>query len=683
MNFFNLALNNIRKKFNSYLIYLISAVFAVTIFNIFCSMYYNPQFSKYRFGTGKMAILFKISSVAVILFAAIFILYANKFFVKTRKKEIAIYSMLGMRKRQIGRMLFYENIVIGILAITCGIILGTLFSRFFCMIMLSLMKQVPKVSLHLEWEAVVITIVAFLVLFIINSANAYAIIYRYRLIELLSAEKEGEKIPKYSIAGGILSVIILAAAYFYALSIDYNKGGIKNLPNAFVVMLLIVSGTYLFFGNFIPMLVLKLKNNKNFYYKPTNFISMSQIVYRIKANSRMLSMIAILSAITVTMISATFILYKGFEMAGAYYVPFHFLSYDVKEEKYKEVVDAISKIGEVKLLSSNRFTLIEAVGQNTGYALDVKSDLNPGEVQTVFYQPGDPFPAYILSSSDYQKIIDNLHVEKGSLNNQKTDFNLALKDNECYFIDGNVNTTYCKSLTGSVKLDAGNQSESFVIAGKSMHKYLGLFKKIRRTTIVLNDKMYKEYLAGVNGKDTVSFMGLMFDKPMRSKNTVDAINQLVPENGDVRKIMNLKNLSYYDLNSILYVQYGAYLFIGTFLGILFLLASGSIMYYKQIIEAQEEIGRYAILRKTGMNKLEIKKSISKQLSVVFGMPLFIGLVHSLFALITYRKAMMLVAEQVTYAYVLGAFVGVIYIMIYFFYYRLSVNSYMKIVWGKN
>lgn len=683
MNFFNLAFNNIKKKFSSYLIYLVSAVFAVTIFSIFCSMYFNPQFSQYRFGVGKMAALFKISAVAVILFASVFIFYANKFFVKTRKKEIAIYSLLGMKKSQIGRMLLYENILIGMIAIFGGVFLGTLLSRFFSMLMFSVMKQIPRVDTSIQWEAILITMIAFLIVFIINSLNAYAIIYRYQLIELLSASKEGELMPKYSVLGGIMSVIIMVTGYLYGLSIDFNEGGIKKLPEAFFVIILVVAGTVLFFNNFIPMVVVKLKRNKNIYYKSTNFISLSQIVYRIKANSRMLSMIAILSALTVTMISATFVLYKTFEGMASDYIPYSYFSHNIEDEQYDKVVDTINEIGDVKLISTNRFTLINCIGQNPLYARDDSFDKNPGETVTEDYQPGDPFDAYIMSSSDYKAMIDKLNIKKGKFDNQKTDFNINLEENECYFLDGNMNTTYCINLSGEVNLDVADKKESFKIAGVSMHKFLGAYKRIRKTTLVLNDKVYDKYLKSVDKKQIVSYMGLMFDQPMRSKKTIEALDKIIPADEDVVELLSINHLNYYDLNSSLYAQYGAYLFIGTFLGILFLLASGSIMYYKQIIEAQEEVGRYDILKKAGMKKLEIKRSLSKQLAVVFGMPLLVGLMHSIFAMITYNNIMMFVAEDVSWAYVQEAIICAIYIIIYYFYYRLSVNSYMKIVWGKN
>ena len=284
-------------------------------------------------------------------------------------------------------------------------------------------------------------------------------------------------------------------------------------------------------------------------------------------------------------------------------------------------MNAINKTGEVKLLSTNRFTLIKAIGQNPLYKRDLYADKNPGEKMADNIKTGDPFEAYIIASSDYKEIVKNLHTEKGEFSNQKTDFNIDLKDNECYFIDGNMDTAYCKNLYGDVSIKVGDSTKSYKIAGVSMHKYLTLLKFMRKTTIVLNDKMYKKYLQGADKNDIVSYMGLIFDHPMQSKNTVDALDKIIPANPDLGKL-KMKNLNYYDLNYILYAQYGAYLFIGTFLGLLFLLASGSIMYYKQIIEAQEEVSRYEVLKKIGMKKLEIKRSISKQLAVVFGMPPF-------------------------------------------------------------
>ena len=667
MSYFNIVLNNIKKKFSSYLIYFISTIFAVTIFNIFCSIYYNPQFSQYRFGAGKMSVLFKASAIAVIIFSAIFVMYSNKFFVKTRKKEIAIYSLLGMRKSQIGMMMLYENIIMGILATACGVVLGVIFSRFFSMLLLYLMAAGTDVNFSIQWQAIVATVIAFMILFTLSSINAYSIIYRYKLVELLNASKEGERIPKYSVLGGIISVAMIVSGYIIALTMNVNEGGFKLLLPSFLVLLLVVVGTLLFFINFVPMIMVRIKNNQNVFYKTENVISISQIIYRMKDNSKTLSMIAVMVAITITMISATYSLYRGLEDTVQYYSPFSYMCKNITDDQFNEMVDIVKQTGEVNITATDRVSLIKAQGQNESYSVETTN------------KPGMIFDTYILSQSDYKSIIKdtNAKTEKG-LSNIRTDFNMELADNECYFIDGNTTEKYCENLTGkTVNLAYANSTSKFNIAGVSLHKYLGTFDFYTKPTIVVSDAVYTKYLSQAKSDDVVSYAGLMFDKPMNSEKTVKALNSVIPENKAISAV-GLKNISYIGFYRSAFQFYGAYVFIGMFIGILFLLASGSIMYYKQIIEAQEEIPRYDILKKTGMSRSEIEKSISKQLGIVFGISLLIGLLHSFFALLTYNRMMDIIGQE-TPTLLNALIVVVLYIISYYFFYVLSKNSYMRIV----
>jgi len=633
------------------------------------TIYYNPQFAQYRFGTSKITVLFQGSAVAILLFSSVFVLYSNEFFVKTRKKEIAIYSLLGMRKSQIGRMLFYENIILGILATACGIVLGTAFSKFFTMILLKFMAVGTRISFSIQWQAIATTVVGFLILFIISSLNAYGIIYRFKLIELLSADKEGEKMPKYSIVGGFSSIVIIIIGYIIAMTMNVNAGGIKLFFPALLVMVFVVAGTLLLFQNFVPMAMIKLKQNKALYYKPSNIISISQIVYRIKANSKMLSIIAVLSAITMVMVSMTFSMYKGLEDTADAYSPFSYMCKNATDEQYNQMIQAIQKIDEVKLISSNQFKLIKVQGQNPEYSLE--TDKNPGMT----------FNGYLLSQSAYRSIITDTHARSGSFSNLATNFNIDLKDSECYFIDGNGSKDYSENLAGSkMNLQFADKSNRYTIVGVALHKYIGILDLYQKPTIVVNDNTYNEYLENADAKDIISITGFMFDKPMNSQKTVDALNTIAPENKQA-SLMGVSNISYIGVYKAIFSLYGAYLFIGMFVGILFLLASGSIMYYKQIIEAQEEVNRYDILKKTGMNRKEVWESISKQLAIAFGIPLIIGLSHSVFALLTYNRAMDTLGQETPT--LLNAFIIVaIYIIIYCLFYALSVKSYMRIVWKK-
>lgn len=669
MNFFNIALNNIRKKFSSYLVYFISTIFAVTIFNIFCSIYYNPQFAQYRFGTSKITVLFQGSAVAILLFSSVFVLYSNQFFVKTRKKEIAIYSLLGMKKSQIGRMLFYENIIMGILATACGVVLGVIFSRFFTMILLNLMAVGTKISFSIEWEAIVTTVVGFLILFVISSLNAYGIIYRYQLIELLSASKEGEKMPNYSVAGGLISAVMIVIGYVIAMTMNVNAGGFKLFLPALIVISFVVTGTLLFFQNFVPMAMIKVKQNKRLYYKPANFISISQIVYRIQANSKMLSIIAVLSAVTMVMVSMTYSMYNGLVTTTDAYSPFSYMCKNTTDAQNSQMIQTIQRINEVKLISSNQFKLIKAQGQNSQYSLETKKN------------PGMTFSGYILSQSAYQAIITNTHARAGAFSNLATNFNVDLKEKDCYFLDGNQGKEYSENLVGQkMNLKYAGSGGSYNIVGAGLHKYIGVLDLYQKPTIVLNDKTFDGYLKKANEKDIIFVTGFMFDKPMDSQKTVDALNKIAPVD-KVARPLGVANLSHIGVYKSIFSLYGAYIFIGMFVGILFLLASGSIMYYKQIIEAQEEVNRYDILKKTGMNRKEVGESISKQLAIAFGIPLLVGLSHSVFALLTYNRAMDMLGQE-TPTLFNALIIVAIYIVIYCFFYALSVKSYMRIVWGK-
>lgn len=669
MNFFSIAINNIRKKFTSYLMYLISTIFSVTIFNIFCSIYYNPQFSNYRFGAGKISLVFKASAIAVILFSSVFVLYSNKCFMRTRKKEMAIYSLLGMRKGQIGRMMFYENMIMGILALICGVVLGVFFSRFFTMILLHLMAAGTKVSLSFSWQSVLITVIAFLILFTCNSLNAYGIIYRNKLIDLLSANKEGDRVPSYSIIGGVFSLVLIAAGYIMSMVINVNQSGFKLLLPGFIIVILVTLGTLLFFKNFIPMIMIKLRNNKIFYYQTDHIISISQILYRIKANSRVLSVIAISSAIAITAMSVTYSMYRTLEGMVVYYSPFSYMCKDIDDSLYQQVLKTVDQVGEVEVTSVDQFQLVKAMGQNDEYTTEGSKS------------PGKEFDTFILSESAYKSIITDTKVKTGKFDNTKTDFTMNLKDDECFFIDGNVSKEYCENLTGDeVKVSFLNSENSYKIAGVSLHKYVGLFDLYQKPTLVVSDAIYEEYRSQADANALVSFTGLMFDKPKQSVKTVDALNKIVPVN-EVTNDVNIPNISFIGFYKSIFSFYGAYVFIIMFIGILFLLASGSIMYYKQIIEAQEEVKRYDILKKTGMKMTEVRRSVEKQLGIVFGMSLFIGVMHALFALLTYLRTMDLAGKDPK-TLLNALLIVAVYIVIYGFFYVLSVKSYMRIVWGK-
>lgn len=666
MSFFKIALKNVQKKFWEYLVNFISTIFAVTIFNLFCSIYYNPCFEAYRFGGGKITVLFKGVAVAVLLFATIFVVYSNNYFLKTRKKEIGIYSLLGMRKTRIAFQMFFETFVIGILATVCGTVLGTLSAGYFTSLLLRFMGEGTVVTFSVSSQAILTTLIAFSILFIINGIRAYRIIYNYQLIELFSASKQSESMPKGSILGAILAIVFLVMGYVLSAIIDVNVTGFELLRPVGLIIVLICVGTYLLFVNVVPMLITACKKNRFLYFKISNFISISQISFRIKGNARILSVAAILCAITITMISSSYSLYHGLQDLIDFYAPYSYIAKDITVEQHDEMLEAAKQIGEVAVTQDDKIELVNAHMEDQAYQPDSER-----------YQRDDNSAAFIISESQYLMIIDHTDTKIGELNNIKTDFTGGLGEGDCYFIDSNPVSDYCKDMVGSEMIISLNgNSAKYQVQGVALHKYLGMVDGYKKATIVLCDSEYEKYLCEASSEDISTYYGIMFDDEMLSKATSDQFDTIVEQRfHDVKMPANVSYISFYHS---CFSLYGAYVFIGVFIGILFLLAVGSILYYKLIIEAQEEKNRYDILRKTGMNQKEIHSSIIKQLGLTYLLPLLIGLIHTVFALMTYNRTLAGLGQE-TPTMLNAAIVVICYVVMYGAFYFLSVCHYGKII----
>lgn len=672
MTFASIALKNVRKKFGSYLIYFFSTTFSVLIFNLFCSIYYNPAFANYRFGTGKMSALFRGAAIAVFLFAAVFVMYSGSYFIKTQKKEIALYSLLGMRKEYIALLMFLETFFIGLLSVGFGSAVGTLSASYFTSLLLRVMGMGTNVTFSVEPRALIVTIIAFLVLFVVNGINAYQTIYKYSLLELLSATKKREEAPTFSLSAALVSILLLAVGYVISATMKVDVGGAHLMGPLFIAAVCILAGTFFLFRNFVPMVISALKKRKSFYYTTSNFISTSQIAFRLNANSRMLSVISLLTAITITMISASYSFYSGIGGAATKcYAPYSYLAKNITDEQHDKILKTVSDMDEVHIVSENKIELIRVSLENDDYAV---KDQQTGEVSM------GAVNGYLMSQSMYLKILDETNTPKGSYSETKSDFEGGLTDSFCYFIDGNAIDDYCKNLPGQqMNVSFQGENASYTIDGSGLHKYIGALDLYKCPTIVVSDEIYKQYYEKATPESMDTFYAFQFDDDMMSLATVEAINQFIPERFHIGSLPG--NMSFIEMYRDNFALFGSYAFIGFFIGSLFLLASGSIMYYKLIMEAQEEAPRYGILRKTGMKKNEVCASVVKQLGLVYGIPLLVGLIHTVFGLWFYNRALGGAGREMA-AFKTAFMVALLFVLVYGLFYLLSVVNYFRIVWKK-
>ncbi|SHH39113.1 ABC transporter permease [Tepidibacter thalassicus] len=626
MTLFDICIKNIKRNFRNYFIYFMSIVFNVIIYFTFVSIRFNEQILRFLAGEYKILVLFKFASILIAIFSLIFIWYSTSFFIKKRKKEIGIYSLLGVKKRQIGRMLFYENVIMGIMALGIGLLLGSIFCKLFIMILFKFINFLVEVKFTVNFKAVLSTVVTFGVLFLITSIYGYTIIYKFSLIELFKAENVAEKEPRSSMIMALISILIIGIGYIVGLNVSIKT----FLVNTGVVLMTSVVGTFMFFNYFLIFVMKVLKKNKRRYYKGINIIGINQILYRIKSNSRTLSIIAILSAVILTSIGITYTLYYTVSKEHFISYPFSY-SYITNNEVIDEKVEnIIAKYPKNKLVNSVEEEFIRVYAKCSDYKL--------GKV-------------YLISESKFNKIAkirglkDRVHLDD---------------DSEVVLLNY---TRFRKNVKGkSVELLSNDKKQEFKVVDHKLYYAMNRYKI--ESTFVVKDSIYNEFY-DKNNIDRIK--GYKIKNELDSKELTKEIIRVVPS--DVELSYCLENI-----NALMLI--GMLLFVGVFLGLVFLIASGSVIYFKQLTEANEEKGRYLILKNIGVSKEEIKVSIAKQMGVIFGLPLIVGIAHSLVAIIMNYKLFNLNMISPVIL-IIGS-----YILIYLVYYFLTINSYNKIVNSK-
>lgn len=639
MTLFNMAFKNIRRNFNNYLIYFVSMVFSIMIFHVFTSIQYNQQIAELQDVKTSIMVTFKSSSVIIAIFAGIFIWYSNSFFIKKRKKEVALYSLMGVRKKQIGRMLFYENILMGVLALGTGILLGSLLTKFFVMLLLQLMGFNLAVNFVIQLRPMKDTAIMFSILFLITSIHGYTIIYRFKLIDLFKAENTAQKAPKASWIKALLSLVLILGGYYYYLG---SKRINPLIP--FITLALVVAGTYLLFSSLTVYLIKLAKRNKGRYYKGTSLISTSQLMYRLKGHARTLATIAVLSATTLTAMGVTTSYYYDFQMNLNERQPFSYVFVSEKEGLDKAVDAVIAKYPEHAVINEVNFEMLRV--KSTLPDLGFQNNLN----RTI----------RVMSESGY----NTLAKARGLKESVYLDY---YKD--ILFIDTYYTKDFMQPYTDKeLKLKFDGETHSFHI--KSFHSRFILNAAMADYIAVVDDDVYKE----ISSKEQK-----LWGKAYKVNNQKDS-EALSEEVYQTLEGLGMDMKGWPRPIGSYYMQYrgellasGLTIFIGAFLGLVFLMATGSIIFFKQLSEANEDKKRYQVLQNIGFGKKDIKNIISRQMLFVFMLPLSVGVVHSVVAVYILKKILnmnIFIPLTITVA---------AYTLIYMIYYLLTVKSYNKLV----
>ena len=616
-----LALTNLKKNPKLYVPYLLTLIGCMLFYYILTSLGNNPLI--YNASTGKAAFkaadilcpILQSGSFVAAFFAFIFLLYANSFVLKHQKKQLGLYRVLGMERKHLIRIIFLETFLMFAGGLIGAIFLGFLFDKLMLMLLFRIIHQPMPKGFFLNTTATYHTVTLSLLLAALILLRSIFSLLRTRDIDLLKSEKQGEKEPKNRLFLALIGLIFLVIGYYTALS---SHGSSEAISNFFPAAICVIIGTYaLFTAGSIAILKL-LKQNKNYYYTTRHFISLSGMLYRMKQNAAGLATICILSTAAIVVLSAGMCLYTSGTRSISEQFP---RSVQIRSEYESELSVHNTEMNIIP--DTLQDILNETAKENSiSYQNLIYCNCSNG----VFDLEGNELlPKTTLSYANIESIPDTyiLTLEEYNRFNNASE---TLKENEILLYGSDkifeYDTLIFDGATYQIKGSADHDCLTY-IADYSM----SLFSKL--LIIVPNKETLLKFMPE-NYSFCGSYVYLGFDVNTSS----DKVKNFTTE---LSKALNAQNIEHEitlksDEEGLFYGTYGGLFFVGILLGILFLICTVMIIYYKQISEGYNDRERFLIMQKIGLSKREIKQSIHSQVMLLFFLPLITAIIHSAVAL---------------------------------------------------
>ncbi|MCI7222590.1 MAG: FtsX-like permease family protein [Erysipelotrichaceae bacterium] len=674
-----LAWDGIRKNKRFYLPYILTCIGMIMMFYIIHYLAAMQTLSNMPGGDAMEAIL-GFGFWVIVLFAAIFLFYTNSFLMRRRQKEFGLYNMLGMGKNHLSILLFWENLILFIISMFLGLLGGILLSKMAELFLTMLIGGEVTYTLRIDMEAFKDTWIIFVSIFLLIFIKGLFQIRTLSAIALIKSENYGEKPPKANYLLGIAGIIILAVAYYIALSI---KSPLTALSWFFIAVCMVIIATYLLFICGSVMLCKLLQKNKNYYYKPNHFVSVSSMAYRMKRNGAGLASICILSTMVLVIMMGSGSLYVGKEDSLNNRYPHDFtISVDYLTE------------GDSQLYSKEKedafYAQIDNVLNNLNVPIQNKETSLSTNVTGLLYNGKLILDPYTVDSAntDTMEYVTQIYLVSLDEYNQSMDTQKTLNNNEVFIYC--VRRTYDNStitLSDGTTLTVKEQLSNMMNTGESAMLI------IPSVFIVTNDmdslvKSFNKELGDMPQKYLCRLeSSYLFDTDLSDKQQIELAQEIHKQ---IIELDSSDNSQYYSYSieckaqerDEFYGTFGGIFFLGIFLSIIFLSATVLIIYYKQITEGYEDEARFEIMRKVGMTAQDIRNSINSQMLTVFFLPLAIAAIHTAFAFSIVQK---LLAIFNLYNTTLSLMVTLVTIVIFgIFYgivYKITSNAYYTIVSG--
>ena len=608
-----LALSNLIKNRKLYYPYALATILAIAITYIFTSLTLNPHLNDLT-GSDPIKMVLGMGLVIVALSSGIIVLYANSFVMKNRSKELGLYSMLGLEKRHLFSMILKETVILGFVTLLLGIGVGALFDKLIYAFLQRLIGESTGLVSTFQVMTIPIVLVIFACIFsLLVLINGFRLL-RLNPLQLTKDGLKGEKKGRFLVIQTFLGLGAMGYGYYLALSV---KDPVTAIMSFFLAVLLVILGTYLLFNAGTTVVLQLLKKKKSYYYKPNNMISISNLVFRMKKNAVGLATIAILSSmVLVTLVGAASI-YAGKKDYLASATPHDYSvagnKVDLTSTK-KLMDDFLIKTGEQANEEVAVSYLLFGIKNQETNKLTVftknERKVVPKSIVLVFSQ--ETFKQLTGKELNLSSNQIALYTKNKTLKTQKS---LSI-DGKNYQIHRQLGDFINKKIPNIYKIIVSDYSYLVVPDIK-------IFESSMKGTSIA-----QATYVGVNVKDPTHDAKKNSD--LLDQMTDKATQQLAGQTTGVSQSYLTAN-SQYDTEGMLNGFVGGTLFIGIFLSIIFMLGTVLVIYYKQISEGYEDRERFVILQKIGLDDLQVKQTIRKQVLTVFFLPLIFAFIHLAFA----------------------------------------------------
>lgn len=661
--FIKLAISNIKRNKGTYIPYMITCICCIAMTYMMFFVTQSKDLSVQVPDSAMVTSIMFLGIAVIYIFSFIFLLYSNSFVMKRRQKEIGLYNILGLEKGHIMKMMAVETLFTSVISIIGGIVTGILGSKLALLLLLKIMHVPAQLGFYVCVSGIAVCAVLFLPVVIVT---LFRNVHRVRLsqpIELLRSGNTGEREPKAKWLMALLGFICLGSGYYIAVT---TKSPVTALGLFFAAVLLVMAGTYLLFtaGSIAVLKMMRWK--KGFYYKIKNFTSISGMIYRMKQNAMGLASICILSTGVLLMLSTTVSLNMGIEDSLSDMFPYD-AGFTFNNVTFEEVPRLRKAFDEA--VEKEKVPYEEKVTQ---VILDISIARNGNEMEILTRDTAASANVEYLTvvpEEEYEKISGKtVELKPGEI--------LAFQEN------GGKGNISLNGVTYKVKewlkekptYERGNNifyKTTIVVTKEDLQKMDALQKELAgkdRGYLKLEFGLYIE-----GGKEADIKYGNLLQEDL-----APLAETLQAEDGDMTPWFryNIREEHY----SSFYTLNGGLLFLGIFLGFIFLVGAGMIIYYKQMSEGYEDKERFEIMQKVGMSRKEVKSAIRRQILMVFFLPLLMAVLHIIMAFPMMSRLLGLLGMMNTELYVLcTAGTIAVFAVIYAAIYMCTAKSYYKIV----